>query len=100
MLDLKRVVDHTEEIIKALETRGGDFSYLNEVVELDKERKVLILEVEALKSKRNEFSKKIGEYKRDKKDTAELMAEIDGVGDEIKAIDDKLRVIDEKVRAV
>ena len=98
MLDLKQVVDNTEEIIKALETRGGDFSYLNEIVQLDKGRKALILEVEGLKSKRNEFSKKIGEYKREKKDTTELMAEIDGVGDKVKTIDEKLRVIDEKIR--
>lgn len=100
MLDLKRVVENTEEVIKALETRGGDFSYLNEVARLDKERKELILEVEALKSKRNEFSKKIGEYKREKKDTTELMKEIDGVGGEVKAIDEKLRVIDEKIRTL
>jgi seryl-tRNA synthetase len=100
MLDLRRVVDNTEEVIKALETRGGDFSFLNKVVELDKERKALILQVESLKSKRNEFSKKIGQYKRDKKDTTELMTEIDGVGDEIKVIDDKLRTIDEKISEI
>jgi len=98
MLDLRRIVYHTHEVIKALETRGGDFSYLNEVVELDKERKELIFEVETLKSKRNDFSKKIGVYKREKKDATELMNGIDGIGDEIKVIDDKLRVIDEKLR--
>ena len=98
MLDLRRVVDNTEEIIKALETRGGDFSYLNEVVDLDKARKELILEVEALKSKRNEFSKKIGQYKKEKRSTDELMAEIDGIGDKIKVIDDGLRVVDDKIR--
>jgi len=97
MLDLRRVVDNTEAVIKALETRGGNFSYLNEIVEWDKERKELILKVEVLKSNRNDFSKKIGVYKREKKDTTALMAEIDGVGDEIKAIDGKLRVIDEKI---
>ena len=97
MLDLKRVVENTEEVIKALETRGGDFSYLNEVVELDKARKTLILEVEALKALRNAKSKMIGEYKREKKDTTELMIEIDGVGDKIKTIDEQLRVIDEKI---
>lgn len=100
MLDLKRVVENNEEIIKTLATRGGDFYYLSEVVELDKERKTLIVEVEVLKSKRNEFSKKIGEYKRENKDITELMIEIDGVGDEIKAIDGKLRVIDEKIREI
>lgn len=100
MLDLKRVVYQTEEVIKALETRGGDYSYLNEVVRLDKERKTLIHEVELLKSKRNEFSKKIGEYKREKKDTRNLMVEIDGLGDEVKSYDEKLRVVDEKLRAL
>jgi len=100
MLDLKRIVENTEEVIKALETRGEKFSYLNETVELDKERKKLILEVEALKSKRNDFSKKIGEYKREKRDTTELMAEIDGIGGDIKVIDDKLRIIDEKIREI
>ena len=98
MLDLKMIVDHTEEVIKALESRGEDFSYLNEMIELDKERKKLILEVEALKSKRNDFSKKIGAYKREQKDTTDLMSEIDGIGDKIKVIDDQLRVIDEKIR--
>ena len=98
MLDLRRVVLHTEEVIKALETRGGDFSYLNEVVELDKKRRELIFEVEALKTKRNDFSKRIGQYKKEKKSTDELMAEIDGIGDEIKAIDDKLRIVDNKLR--
>ena len=100
MLDLRRVVNNTEEIITALETRGGDFSYLNEVVELNIERKELIFEVETLKSKRNEFSKKIGAYKKEKKDTTELMGEIDGVGDEIKVIDGKLRLIDEKIHEI
>jgi len=97
VLDLKRIVEQTEEIIKALETRGGDFSHLREIVELDKGRKSLILEVELLKSKRNDFSKKIGEYKRDKKDVNELMAEIDGVGDKVKSIDEQLRTIDERI---
>ena len=97
MLDLRRVVVHTDEVIKALETRGEDFSFLNEIVELDKERRELILEVEAFKSKRNEFSKKIGQYKKEKKDTTELMGEIGGVGDKVKAIDDKLRNIEQRI---
>ena len=100
MLDLKRVVLHTEEVIKALETRGEDFAVLNEVVELDKKRKELILEVEELKSKRNEFSKKIGHYKKEQKDTTELMAEIDGVGDKVKNIDGELRVVEEKIHEI
>jgi len=100
MLDFKRVVENTQEIINTLATRGGDFSYLNEIPELNKARKALILEVEVLKAKHNEFSKKIGEYKREQKDTTELMTEIDGIGDETKVIDEKLKVIETKIREI
>ena len=98
MLDIKRIVENTDEIITALEHRGGDFSYLKNVVTLDTERKNLLQNVEIFKAKRNELSKLIGQYKREKKDTTELMAEIESQGDEIKVIDDQLRDIDEKIK--
>jgi len=100
MLELKRVVSNNDEIIKALESRGGDFSSLAGVVELDENRKKFIFETETLKSKRNEFSKKIGEYKKNKQDTTELMEEINGLGDEIKSIDVKIREIEDGIDAM
>ena len=100
MLDLKRVVNNIEDLIKALESRGEDFSYLHQVVKLDEERKRLILEVEALKSKRNEFSKKIGQYKKEGKDVTDLMAEIDNTGVKVKNIDDRLRIIEDQIREI
>ena len=78
MLDLKLVREDLQGTIKRLETRGGDFSYLNKIAELDEKRKELILEVEQLKSKRNETSKLIGQYKREKKDVTELLSQMDG----------------------
>ena len=46
MLDLKRVREDLQGTINRLETRGGDFSYLNKITELDEQRKNIILEVE------------------------------------------------------
>ena len=97
MLDLKRVVENTAEIIISLAARGEDFSYLTEVVQLDKERKSLIANVEELKYKRNEFSKKIGSLKRKGEDVAGLMSEIEGIGDEIKILDEKIRTTNKKI---
>ena len=43
MLDLKRVREDLQGTIERLGTRGGDFSYLNKITELDEQRKNIIL---------------------------------------------------------
>jgi len=100
MLDIKRVRENLQETIEKLETRGGDFSYLHQIEDLDAKRKDIILEVEELKSKRNEVSKLIGQYKREKKDTAEIMAQMNGVGDRIKELDEQVRAFDEEIKSI
>ncbi|MGL4374433.1 MAG: serine--tRNA ligase, partial [Turicibacter sp.] len=100
MLDLKQVRENLQDTINKLETRGGDFSYLNRIAELDEKRKEIILEVETLKSNRNEVSKLIGQYKRDKKDTTELLNQMNGVGETVKTLDEQLRVIDEEIKNI
>ena len=64
MLDIKVLREDVEKVIERLNTRGGDFSYLREVVELDEKRRVELKKVEDLKSFRNEKSKKILSWKR------------------------------------
>ena len=98
MLDLKRVREDLQGTINRLETRGGDFSYLNKITELDEQRKNIILEVEQLKSNRNEVSKLIGQYKSEKKDASELLAQMNGVGEKVKELDEQLRNIDEEIK--
>ena len=83
MLDIKVLREDVEKVIERLNTRGGDFSYLREVVELDEKRRVELKKVEDLKSFRNEKSKKIGFMKRNGEDTTEIMKEVDGIGAEI-----------------
>ena len=60
MLDIKYVRENLEEVIKRLNTRNGDYSYLREIPTLDKKRRDLIVEGDTLKAKRNEQSKLIG----------------------------------------
>lgn len=100
MLELRRVLNDLQGTIKALETRGGDFSHLYKISELNERRKEIILEVEALKLKRNEVSKLIGNYKREKRDTKELISQMDGVGEKVKRLDDQLRLIDEDIKTI
>ena len=67
MIDIKLIREDVEEVIRKLNTRGGDFSYLREVLDLDVQRRKIISEVESLKHERNEVSKLIGQLKREKK---------------------------------
>ncbi|EAC3249376.1 serine--tRNA ligase, partial [Listeria monocytogenes] len=65
--------------------------------ELDKRRRTLIVETEALKSQRNEVSQEIAKLKREKQDADAKIEEMRVVGDRIKTLDIELREIDEKL---
>ncbi|NLK12402.1 MAG: serine--tRNA ligase [Candidatus Phytoplasma sp.] len=97
MLELKYVTENIDDVIKRLSTRGGDFSYLLKLPELQEKRKQLIIEVEALKAKRNETSKLIGQYKREKKDTTEIFQQVENIGGDIKKLDEALEQIEKEI---
>jgi len=100
MLDLKFVVENIDDVIQKLETRQGDFSYLRELIVLQEKRKQIILDVESLKAKRNEASKKIGELKRNKLDASEALAEVAHFGDDIKQLDEDLKQTELKIKEI
>ncbi|MDI6452217.1 serine--tRNA ligase [Peloplasma aerotolerans] len=97
MLDLRWVIENIEEVIKKLSTRNADFSYLNELVLLQEQRKIVIADVETKKALRNTQSKKIGELKRNKQDASHFLDEVASLGDEIKDLDDQLKNIEDKI---
>lgn len=97
MLDLKYVTENMEEVINRLQTRKGDFSYLRKITELQDKRKTLIQEVEGLQAKRNEQSKLIGQYKREGKDVAPLMADIEHIKVQIPNLDQQLSAIEAEI---
>ncbi|MCI1734876.1 MAG: serine--tRNA ligase [Bacilli bacterium] len=102
MLDVKYVIDNLEEVIRRLNTRTGDYSYLRELPQLDSQRKDLIIKGDTLKAERNTQSKEIGKLKAQKKD-AEAKALMDKITfdkDEIAKIDKKLADIDDKIHAI
>ncbi len=100
MLDAKHVIENLDEVIKVLNTRNGDFSFLEELKTLEKRRKEIILEVEEYKRKRNESSKLIGQLKKEKKDTTQIMKEVGSYGDKIKDLDDELTQVTTTIRDI
>ena len=102
MLDLKRIRTNPEEIKKALTNRGEDFdiSVIDELIDLDEERRKILVKVEALKSKRNQVSAEIPKKKKAGEDVTAVMAEMRELGDEIKEFDVKTNEIDEKIKYI
>ncbi len=61
MLDMKLIRDQADQVCRRLGTRGaGDDARVNELLELDEQRRKLLAEVEGLKAQRNRASKEIG----------------------------------------
>lgn len=95
MLDIKRIKKDLEEIKPLMAKRGEkDFSF-EEVIELDDKRIELLQEVEALKNEQNVDSKLIPQYKKEGKNTDELMARLKELSEQIKNLDDKVKEVEE-----
>ena len=97
MLDMRFIRENTDVVRKSLEARNSDYN-LDELLSLDKERREILTEVEALKKERNEVSAIIGKNAREGKDSTELKEEMSKVSSKIKELDVKVAEIDEKQR--
>ncbi|MEN0939967.1 serine--tRNA ligase [Listeria monocytogenes] len=97
MLDVKLLRNNFDKVKQKLQNRGEDLGEFEKFGELDKRRRTLIVETEALKSQRNEVSQEIAKLKREKQDADAKIEEMRVVGDRIKTLDIELREIDEKL---
>ncbi len=98
MLDIKRIKQNLSEIKSLMDMRGEkDFS-LDEVVTLDDKRIELLQKVEVLKNESNVKSKQIPQYKKEGKDTTELMAELKKLSDQIGTLDNEVKAVENELR--
>lgn len=86
MLDVKWAREHISELSRALKNRNAKID-LGRFVELDKERRRLLTEVEEKKHKRNLASQKIAELKRKGESAEDEMLATRELGAEIKELD-------------
>ena len=99
MLDLKFVRDNLAVVEQALKNRNASVD-LSEFIGLDKKRRELLVEVEALKSRRNTVSQEVSRLKKEKQDAEALIVEMRGVGDRISAMDAEVKEIEGKLAAI
>jgi seryl-tRNA synthetase len=69
---------------------------LDEALELDERRRALLPELEDLRARKNQASKRIGELQRSGEDAAEAIAETRGLSDREKELDEELRAVEER----
>ncbi len=102
MLDQKKIVENFDEIIKKLNRRHDDFSYLQDIKKLSVQRRELIVKSEKLKEKRNLESKKVGTLIAKKKDQeVKIIKElINTIKQEIEVIDEQLNKVEEKIKSI
>ena len=100
MLDIKRIRKNPEELERAMKARRSKGADVSGLLELDRERRVILQESEALKAQRNEVSAKIPIMKRNGENTDGLMASMKAVAARIKELDEKISSIDEQLDAM
>lgn len=100
MLDIKRIREDFENVKAAVERRGKGSFGIDEVLSLDKKRREILSEVEALKSKQNAASKEVPKLKKEAKDTTALFAEMKELSTKIKEMDQEVSTVEEELKAL
>ncbi|MBI2742919.1 MAG: serine--tRNA ligase [Chlamydiales bacterium] len=89
MLDIKLLRKDRAHCEAKLKTKDPSID-LSPTLALDERIREIKVEVEELKSKRNQLSQEIGEKKRKKEDASALMQEVAGFGEKIRLLDHEL----------
>ena len=99
MLDMKFVRENPELVMDAMRKRNANVN-LDEFLELEKKRRELTLQVEALKSQRNAASQEIGKMKKAGENADAQMAEVRALGDKIPEDDKELKDIEARLKEI
>lgn len=95
MLDIKLLRKDAKAVEEKLKTKDPSIN-LTVILDLDTKLRELKTKVESLKATRNEFSQKIGEMRRLKQDSSEMVKEVASMADEIHQLDHQAQQVEEQ----
>lgn len=96
MLDINFIESKLTKVKDQLNKRSDNYSLIiDEAVELNHQRKTILKEVEALKAKKNNLSKQVGELMRNKQ-----IDEANGIKTEVTLINLTIDKLDEQLKSV
>ena len=99
MLDIKFVRENMQVVQNALQARGNSLS-LDGFIDLEKQRRELLVQVETLKSTRNQVSQAIANMKRNKEDASKEIEGMRLVGEQIAELDNQVRKVEDELRGI
>jgi len=99
VLDIRRLRENEAEVREGLRRKNSSVD-LDAILALDRERRRLLTEVEALKSQRNTVSKEIGIRKKKGEDVESVMAEMRALGDRVAELDRRVRETEEQLNTL
>ena len=99
MIDLKRLRQDPEGSRASLLRRRDPAlaQSVDALLELDRQRRELLVRVESLKAERNAASEEVARRKRAKEPADDLMAKLKESGEEVKLLDGRLRDVDSEL---
>ncbi len=101
MLDIKVIRENPEKVKAAMKSRNKDMDNLvDEVLEIDVERRALMQKTDSLKQEQNEASKKIPQIKKEGGDISEIMKRMNEIKESVKANDSVLSELEEKQKKI
>lgn len=100
MLDIKLIRVQPDLVREKIAKRGDDITVVDKILELDKNRREMLVRVEDLKAIRNKTSEEIAILKRKKEDASAVIAEMKKLSDEITGLDIEVKKIDEKLHDI
>lgn len=96
MLDIKFIRENPELVKQGVQNKN-EKSTVDEILELDGERRSLLTKVEEKKAHKNKVSAEVGKLKKAGENADVIIAEMKQVADDIKNLDDEVRVVEEKL---
>jgi len=97
MLDIKFLRQNLDFVRTRIAERGQDID-LDAFVRLDGKRRDILQEVEALRNERNAVSKQVGEKKKRKEDSQDLISRMGEVSARIRELEDALKGTEEHLQ--
>jgi seryl-tRNA synthetase len=83
------IVSESDQVKANLKNQGFDITVIDQVIELDGERKNLVSETNQLRSEVNALSKQIGPLKKRGEDASELMAKVADIKKKMSVLDEQ-----------
>ena len=99
MLDLNYIRKYPEKFTELMEKRNVVISVKN-ILDLDKDKKLKITELQELQTERNTISKLIGVYRKEKKDTIDLERKVTKIKNASSKIESTLNNIEGKLNEI